>query len=212
MIFCFQPGVWHFLGDSAPLRPCVEEHKVSTCPDLLQYPLRLREAAFASVKIVDWPLLPKHGYPPLKAGKFPRGVSGRPVSRILSREETPLGGHLSGQPTRNSRETGRLPPRRASFLLGLAPDGGCLAADVTTRAGGLLHHLFTITAPPAVCFCGPIREVAPSRDFPGVVPCGVRTFLDAAQTAPRPPGQPETLASYLFVRCLSNLDHFPACG
>ena len=38
--------------------------------------------------------------------------------------------------------------RRAasSSLLGLAPDGGCLATDVTTRAGGLLHHLFTITA------------------------------------------------------------------
>ncbi len=70
MIFCFQPGVWHFLGDSAPLRPCVEERNVSTCPDLLQYPLRLRETAFASVRIVDWPLLPKHGYPPPQAGKI----------------------------------------------------------------------------------------------------------------------------------------------
>jgi hypothetical protein len=30
-----------------------------------------------------------------------------------------------------------------SLLLGLAPGGGCLAARVTTGAGGLLHHLFT---------------------------------------------------------------------
>jgi hypothetical protein len=32
-----------------------------------------------------------------------------------------------------------------SLLLGLAPGGGCLAARVTTCAGGLLHHLFTFT-------------------------------------------------------------------
>ena len=66
-------------------------------------------------------------------------------------------------------------------LLDLAPGGGCLAADVTARAGGLLHHLFTL-APTrkgdAVCFCGPIRQVAPSRVLPGTLPCGVRTFLD----------------------------------
>jgi len=35
----------------------------------------------------------------------------------------------------------------------------------------------------AVCFCGPIRQVAPSRGFPGAVPCGVRTFLDPAAYA-----------------------------
>jgi hypothetical protein len=45
-------------------------------------------------------------------------------------------------------QTGRAapcPPKRVLPLLGLAPGGGCLAARVTTRAGGLLHHLFTIT-------------------------------------------------------------------
>jgi len=30
-------------------------------------------------------------------------------------------------------------------LLGLAPGGVCLAADITARAGGLLHHRFTLT-------------------------------------------------------------------
>ena len=29
-------------------------------------------------------------------------------------------------------------------LLGLAPDGVCLAANITVRAGGLLHHRFTL--------------------------------------------------------------------
>jgi hypothetical protein len=30
-------------------------------------------------------------------------------------------------------------------MLGLAPDGVCLATKVTPRAGGLLHHRFTLT-------------------------------------------------------------------
>jgi hypothetical protein len=34
---------------------------------------------------------------------------------------------------------------RGSALLDLAPGGGYLATDVTIRAGGLLHHLFTLT-------------------------------------------------------------------
>ena len=29
-------------------------------------------------------------------------------------------------------------------LLGLAPGGVCIAASITTRAGGLLHHRFTL--------------------------------------------------------------------
>src|SRR4030095_13846881 len=36
----------------------------------------------------------------------------------------------------------------ASSLLGLAPGGGYLAICITTDAGGLLHHLFTLTPPP----------------------------------------------------------------
>jgi len=35
--------------------------------------------------------------------------------------------------------------QRAFPLFDLAPEGGCLAADIATRAGGLLHHLFTLT-------------------------------------------------------------------
>ncbi len=50
-------------------------------------------------------------------------------------------------------------PKRALPLLGLAPGGGCLAARVATDAGGLLHHLFTltwlVTQPGGLLFCGP---------------------------------------------------------
>ena len=38
-------------------------------------------------------------------------------------------------------------PQTISSLLGLAPGGGYLATRITARAGGLLHHLFTITTP-----------------------------------------------------------------
>jgi len=68
-----------------------------------------------------------------------------------------LGGALprrSMRPTRDwpSHRMGRHIWRRAasrhqqmaSSLLGLAPDGGYLAARITARAGGLLHHLFTL--------------------------------------------------------------------
>jgi len=75
---------------------------------------------------------------------------GRPISRILS------GGGSTGaiislgcasrrtstRSTRNSNGTSS-----PLFLLDLAPDGGCLAADIAARAGGLLHHLFTLTPP-----------------------------------------------------------------
>ena len=84
------------------------------------------------------------------------------------------------------------PPPSGSPLLDLAPRGGYLAASITACAGGLLHHLFTLTSlfplpqiheiwgrreGVAVIFCGPFRQVAPSRVLPGTLPYGVRTFL-----------------------------------
>jgi len=39
-------------------------------------------------------------------------------------------------------------PQTISPLLGLAPGGGYLAIYITANAGGLLHHLFTITLRP----------------------------------------------------------------
>jgi hypothetical protein len=87
-------------------------------------------------------------------------------------------------------ETSSLPGQSAHLsLLGLAPDGGYLAAPVARRAGGLLHHLFTLASThlheevgeggsflwpdPA----GNRFSPAPSRELPGIALCGVRTFL-----------------------------------
>ena len=112
--------------------------------------------------------------------------------------------HLGGLPETQSE---RAAP---SSLLDLAPDGGCLAAHIAVNAGGLLSRLFTMTGlplpagnslpshltrprGPAVVFCGPIRQISPSRDFPGVVPFGVRTFLDSPTGESRSLDRPEAI-------------------
>lgn len=113
-----------------------------------------------------------------------KGASGQSISRILSGNGDyfpRLGGHLSGkrvttplkQPTRDwpskqkaHKERSTFPdgPQTTSSLLDLAPGGGYQAARITTDTGGLLHHLFTITAllrARLPVFCGPVRQVGP---------------------------------------------------
>ncbi len=106
-------------------------------------------------------------------------------------------------------------PQTILPLLDLAPDGGYLAICITANAGGLLHHLFTITSPlgVAVCFCGPIpagsrlSAASPPRLLSDVVLYGVRTFLDPDNAGPRPPDQPEVIASYTLREGESTLIH-----
>lgn len=79
----------------------------------------------------------------------------------------------------------------ASSLLGLAPGGGYLAIHITADAGGLLHHLFTITLTP----CGVswlfvsvalVRQVSSSRRVPRPgcypTPCSVECGLSSVST------------------------------
>ena len=96
-------------------------------------------------------------------------------------------------------------PQTESFLLGLAPGGGYLAIRITADAGGLLHHLFTITSRLSVRGClflwpssGRLTPngVFPPRVLPDAMPYGVRTFLDSANAEPRSPDQPEAVSSY----------------
>ncbi len=70
----------------------------------------------------------------------------------------------------------------------LAPERGCPA--IASLQIPVVSYT-TISPLPlrAVCFCGPIRQVTPSRDFPGFVLYGVRTFLDMTGM-PRSSGQP----------------------
>ena len=98
-----------------------------------------------------------------------RIASGRSISRILSRMEKIHPWAIIYLDDTSPCRSGSLPgtirrraascrPKTNSSLLGLAPDGGYLAAHITMCAGGLLHHLFTITwlqRRQAVCFCGP---------------------------------------------------------
>ncbi len=98
-------------------------------------------------------------------------------------------------------------PQTISPLLGLAPGGGYLAIRIAADAGGLLRHLFTITAHAAVCFCGPypagsrLSAVSPPRVLSDAVLYGVRTFLDPVNTRPRLPDQPEGYYHTRWKRC-----------
>ena len=74
----------------------------------------------------------------------------------------------------------RAAPRapKHSPLLGLAPGGGYLAGTVTSPAGGLLHHLFTLTRiASGGMFLWPYPSSHPAWLLASTVLCGVRTFL-----------------------------------
>ena len=78
---------------------------------------------------------------------------------------------------RSTRELGRAALERS--LSDLAPGGVCLATTVTRRAGGLLHHRFTLTAgkPEAVCFLWHFPASHLGWPLATTLPCGARTFL-----------------------------------
>ena len=126
------------------------------------------------------------------------------VRRRAARCSLPGAGFLHGWREHVRRRAVSHRPQTISPLLGLAPGGGYLAICITANAGGLLHHLFTITAPggAAVCFCGPfpagsrLSAASPSRVLSDAVLYGVRTFLDPDNAGPRLPNQPESFASY----------------
>jgi len=84
-------------------------------------------------------------------------------------------------------------PRRASLLLDLAPDGGCLAAGIATSAGGLLHHLFTLTSDSVRGgpFLWPYPRVSPPGHYPAS--CSAERGLSSDPLCPRSPGRPRQL-------------------
>jgi len=120
----------------------------------------------------------------------------RPISRILysTRERQPsiwdarYRTPQCGLPGAKRVRAAPCPQSEDSLLLGLAPDGVCPAEAVTSLAGGLLHHLFTITGatdatlsrsnrPGCLLFCGPFPSGRPDLGLPSTTPFGARTFL-----------------------------------
>ena len=81
-------------------------------------------------------------------------------------------------------------PQTISPLLGLAPGGGYLAICITADAGGLLHHLFTITLHPKVeglfVSVALFRQVRASRRLPRPgcypTPCSMECGLSSIPT------------------------------
>ena len=93
------------------------------------------------------------------------------------KDDHPSGSVVTGallRPTRNvSRE------QRYSCLV-LLRTGFTVPRTVTDTCGALLPHLFTLTrtqGAPAVCFLRHFPSPYGARALPGVVLCGVRTFL-----------------------------------
>jgi hypothetical protein len=74
---------------------------------------------------------------------------------------------------RPTRELGRA--TLCALLFGLAPSGVCRASDVTTGAGELLPHRFTLTSrnkrlPRRSAFCGTFLPIAGTGSYPAPRP------------------------------------------
>ena len=104
-------------------------------------------------------------------------MASRSVSRILcpSRGD----GHLSGATVTDDLDAAHLQTSSGQLVctgtqgrpLGLAPDGVYLAARVTTNAGGLLHHPFTLTGRNRrSTFCCTFPRVTPGGRYPPSCP------------------------------------------
>ncbi len=136
---------------------------------------------------------------------LPRGAASRSACKPRSvqqrwRSQRRLGDHLSGthvtvrlvQPTQDSDGTSS-----TLSLLGLAPDGVCLAASVARSAGVLLPHRFTLTNFPRgetgnIPLCCTMPSGSPAWLLASILLYGARTFLRPVETGPRSPGQPRS--------------------
>jgi hypothetical protein len=96
----------------------------------------------------------------------------------------------AADPKLNGRE--QHPAHRATLLLGLAPNGGCLATIITDRAGGLLLHLFTLAwsdrCRPGGRFLWPFPRVTSPGRCPAL--CSAERGLSSGDMyLPRSPGR-----------------------
>ena len=91
---------------------------------------------------------------------------------------------------------GRVAPMH---LFHLAPDGVCLATDITADAGARLPHRFTLTPlRMQSLLCCTCRHVTAPGRYPASLPYGVRTFLDKHKTYRDSPDQPGRIIIQCF--------------
>ena len=119
------------------------------------------------------------GHKPGSVPFLPHAAAGRAMIIPLA---LPLPAGSSDQPESSDGQPSN------TLLFGLAPDGACLAPDVTTGTGELLPHRFTLTSHKGEAVCFLWRYPPRYRDWalPSILPCGARTFLPfrlAAQPA-----------------------------
>jgi len=85
---------------------------------------------------------------PVQTEDFEWACKPNSVTRLRGLAIIHLGRRLLGASSGLPEETDEQPAMACAInlLLGLAPDGVCLAGPVAWAAGGLLHHRFTLTA------------------------------------------------------------------
>lgn len=159
----------------------------------------------------------QRGAPRATVSVLGRRRTSRPVSRILFpgglaapraaviHLGLPLPTGSSGLPANLGRATLERPRRRrARRPLGLAPGGVYRATPVTRGAGGLLHHLFTLTRlgipNRAVCFLWHFPAGRPGLPLATTLPYGVRTFLDGDTPRRDRPADSSTNSCYARTR------------
>ncbi len=100
--------------------------------------------------------------------------SGQPVSRILSWVRIYLG-CLS--PNSSCSLPGDRMSRADSFSCLTLHRMGVTCPTLLPAAPVVSYTTFSPLLLRAVCLCGPIRKLTPSQGLPGILLCGVRTFL-----------------------------------
>jgi hypothetical protein len=126
--------------------------------------------------------------PPVKTKKPERTCKPGSVRRQGAVAIIPLRPRLPG--ISSNLPESRNEPDRLCSLLGLAPDGVYRARQVTSPAGALLPHLFTLTARARrYIFCGTFPSLAAGGSYPPSCPAvpGLSSrSLEANQRSPGP--------------------------
>ena len=124
--------------------------------------------------------------------------------QAVTRGDHPSRTTVAGRLQRSTRVLGRA--ALGHTLSDLAPGGVYLATPVTWRAGGLLHHRFTLTTgePVAVCFLWHCPAGHPGWPLATTLPFGVRTFLApiarAATARPTHPWEIVPATAFTYAR------------